>query len=131
MKTQFHTTKQSLLKTVQFFGLCMILSLFTIPTIAQERTVSGQVTGVDGPLEAASVVLKGSSEYVQTDEEGKFVFPRQLAANDVLVVSSLGFETTEVVIGADTNFVSPFLKDVSVVIIAALRTKPAGVDDPN
>ena len=131
MKTRINSVKQSYLKSLGLFGLCMMFSLFANQAFAQQRTVSGQVTSIDGPVEAASVVLKGSSEFAQTDEEGKFVFPRELYANDVLVISSLGYETLEVVIDEETNYVEPYLKDVTVVIIAALRTEPSKAEDPN
>ena len=102
-----------------------MLSLFANPVFAQARTVSGVVSSTDGPLEGATVILKGSLEYVITDEDGKFEFPRELNKDDVLLITALGLEDAEVVIEADTNFISPILADDPVVIIAALSTEPS------
>lgn len=134
MRTQIIVQKQQLLKILGFFGLCMLLSLFANPIFAQQdgRTVSGVVSNVDGPLESATVILKGSLEYVITDQDGRFVFPSPLRENDVLQISALGLEDAEVVIGPSTDFVRTVLADDPVIIIAALRTSPAKkVDDPN
>ena len=133
MKTTVNKTKQRIFKTLAFFGLCMLLSLFANPVYAQDsgRTVSGVVSSTDGPLEGATVILKGSLEFVVTDEEGKFVFPAPLKEDDVLLFTSLGLEDTEIKIGEDTIFVEPVLADDPIVIIAALRTEPSKkVDDP-
>ncbi|WP_374959560.1 carboxypeptidase-like regulatory domain-containing protein [Gilvibacter sp.] len=122
MKSNF---KSGLLKSLSFMGLCLMLSLFANPVFAQARTVSGVVSSTDGPLEGATVILKGSLDYVLTDEDGKFEFPRELNKDDVLLITALGLEDAEVVIEADTNFISPILADDPVVIIAALRTEPS------
>ncbi|WP_374957485.1 carboxypeptidase-like regulatory domain-containing protein [Gilvibacter sp.] len=122
MKSNF---KSGLLKSLSFMGLCLMLSLSANPVFAQARTVSGVVSSTDGPLEGATVILKGSLDYVLTDEDGKFEFPRELNKDDVLLITALGLEDAEVVIEADTNFISPILADDPVVIIAALRTEPS------
>ena len=122
MKSNF---KSGLLKSLSFMGLCLMLSLFANPVFAQARTVSGVVSSTDGPLEGATVILKGSLDYVLTDEDGKFEFPRELNKDDVLLITALGLADAEVVIEADTNFISPILADDPVVIIAALRTEPS------
>ena len=122
MKSNF---KSGLQKSLSFMGLCLMLSLFANPVFAQARTVSGVVSSTDGPLEGATVILKGSLDYVLTDEDGKFEFPMELNKDDVLLITALGLEDAEVVIEADTNFISPILADDPVVIIAALRTEPS------
>ena len=130
MKSVFNLKKRHI-TPLSFLGLCLLLGLFANPAFGQTRTVSGQVSSVDGPLEGATVILKGSLEYVLTDEDGKFVFPSELNENDVLIITSLGLEDAEVTIGADTTFVNPILADDPVVIIAALRTEPSKkTDDP-
>lgn len=122
MKSNF---KSGLLKSLSFMGLCLMLSLFSNPVFAQARTVSGVVSSTDGPLEGATVILKGSLDYVLTDEDGKFEFPKELNKDDVLLITALGLEDAQVVIEADTSFISPILADDPVVIIAALRTEPS------
>lgn len=124
MKTQKTTAVPNLLRTLGLFSLCMILSLLANPIFAQEqeRTVTGVVTSLDGPLLGASVVLKGTSYGVMTNDLGEFTFPELLKEDDVLVISYLGYETSEVTIKGNTTFINPSLKDIPVVIIAALRT---------
>ena len=106
------------------FGMAalIILLLSASNSYAQERTVSGQVSTLDGPLMGAAVVLKGTAIGVATDYEGKFVFPKTLNEDDVLVFSFLGYETYEQTIGPETSYIRPFLEDMAVVIVGAART---------
>ena len=127
MKTQLTQATHGLVKSFGFLALCMILGLLANPMYGQntEKTVTGVVTSLDGPVHGASVVLKGTASGVHTNDSGEFTFPAILKENDVLVVSYLGYETAEIIIGSDTSFIQPFLNDIPVVIIAALRTKDA------
>lgn len=62
-------------------------------------TVKGTVLDENNtPLAGASVVLKGTSEGVQTDFDGKFEFIRALSEGDVLVFSYLGYDKKEYVV---------------------------------
>lgn len=62
----------------------------------QNYTVTGTVLDEENiPLEGVNVVLKGSTEGVVTDFDGKFEFPRALEIGDVLVFSYIGFEAKE------------------------------------
>ncbi len=125
MKTQSSSTVKNVAKTLSLLSLCLVFSLIANTVQAQDsqRTISGVVNSNDGPLLGATVALKGTSQGVMTNEKGEFVFPEQLQENDVLVVSYLGYETTEVVINSNSSFLQPFLEDIPVVIIASLRTK--------
>ncbi|MBV1924033.1 MAG: carboxypeptidase-like regulatory domain-containing protein [Flavobacteriaceae bacterium] len=125
MKTQRNISKQNIFKTVSLFGLLMIFSLSASPLFAQsnERTVTGVVNSLDGPVFGASIVLKGSNTGVVSNAKGEFTFPRELKENDVLLVSYLGYETDEIIIAGNTTFVEPFLEDIAVVVVAAMRTK--------
>ncbi len=125
MKTRHTSTQQQMLKPFGFLALFMILSLFASPLYAQSegQVVSGVVKSTDGPLLGATIVLKGTSVGVVSNENGEFTFPQELQANDVLVVSYLGYENAEVTITSNTTYVEPFLKDDPIVIVAALRMK--------
>jgi len=127
MKTQCTSTKQRVLQTLGFFGLFMTFAMSVTPMYAQtaERTVAGVVNSIDGPVFGATVMLKGTAIGAISNEKGEFTFPQELQENDVLVVSYLGYETDEVTITGNTTFVKPFLEDIPIVIIAALRTKTA------
>ena len=76
------------------------------PLTKQENsiTVQGNVYNETGPLDAVSVILKGTKTGTATDKNGDFKFPKMLKKGDVLVFSSLGLESKKVVIkDADSN----------------------------
>jgi hypothetical protein len=81
----------------------LILSLFiflcvAVAAIAQERTITGTVTGQDDglPLPGVSVRLKATSNVgTQTNADGKFSL-RVPAGSQTLVFSFVGYETREV-----------------------------------
>lgn len=60
--------------------------------------IKGTVSDASGPLPGANVVLKGATLSVQTDVDGKFVFPKPLKPGDILVISYLGLEDKEIII---------------------------------
>ena len=125
MKTQFLNIHQNILKTFIAFGFMMLLSLLTNPLKAQtlEKTVTGVVRSTDGAVPMATVYLKGTRIAVICDENGKFTFPQKLKKDDVLIASSLGYEDAIIRIESNTTFIEPFLEDIPLVIIGALRTK--------
>jgi TonB-linked SusC/RagA family outer membrane protein len=82
----------------------LLLLLSQQNTQAQDNgTVSGTVAGAaDGrPLNGASVRLKGSSKGTTTDADGKFIV--RARAGDVLEISSVGFQSQQVTVGATTT----------------------------
>lgn len=127
MKTQMISNPQKLFKTIKAFCLILSLGLMTSGAQAQttERTVTGIVKSLDGPVPFATVMLKDTTIGVSANENGVFTFPKQLKENDVLTVTSLGYENDEVIIKGDATFITPFLEDIPLVIIAALRTQPS------
>lgn len=127
MKTQTITMQQNVLKTLLAFGFLMSISLFTNTLNAQTagQTVTGVVTSLDGNVPQATVILKGTRIAVNCDDNGAFTFPQKLKENDVLLVTSLGYQDAEVKITGNTTFVKPFLEDIELLIVGALRTKPA------
>lgn len=79
-----------------------VTSLVTIEQ--QQQTISGVVVDEKGEtVPGASVVIKGTTSGTSTDFDGKFTL--KLTANaKTLVVSFVGFETTEVSIGSKKQF---------------------------
>lgn len=74
-------------------------------TYAQDRTVSGRVTGVeDGmPLPGVNVVIKGTSTGTATDADGRYsIAVPSSVVNGTLVFSFIGLQTQEVPIGDRT-----------------------------
>jgi TonB-linked SusC/RagA family outer membrane protein len=88
--------------------LALVLLVALLPAIAQDRMISGKVTGPDGkPLSGVSVTLKGTKIGTSTDKEGNYSL--HASGKDVqLVFTSVGFEAKEV--SAETNTASITLK---------------------
>ncbi|BAO74866.1 TonB-dependent receptor [Winogradskyella sp. PG-2] len=73
-------------------------------SFAQEKTVTGTVTTAsDGlPLPGASVIVKGTARGAQTDFDGKYTI--KVDQGDVLVISYVGMEPSEVTIAAGNTY---------------------------
>lgn len=85
----------------------------------QSIDIKGKVTNVSGdPVVGASVTIKGSSTGTTTDENGNFSL-NVPDAKSVLVVSSVGYTTQEVVAGSGT--------DLSIQLVASGATDLADV----
>ncbi|WP_027878867.1 VWA domain-containing protein [Mesoflavibacter zeaxanthinifaciens] len=80
-----------------------ILVLFTIVQIqAQEKKISGVVSDENGlPLPSATVLVKGTSNGIQTDFDGKYSITAQVG--DILVFSYVGYNTKEVTVGSSNT----------------------------
>ncbi len=108
-------------------NLCLlVISLFTLTTVFAQTNVTGQITNAtDGtPVANASVTIKGKSAGTVSDEKGNFHL--QVSQNDVLIVSSVGYEETEVnVTGAFLNIkLSPSTgENLKEVVVVGFGTK--------
>ena len=87
------------LKTV----FTMVLALATFMAMAQGTLISGKVTGSDNsPLPGVTVVEKGTSNGVITNNEGIFEI-RSNNPNAVLVFSYIGMQSAEVAVNNRRN----------------------------
>lgn len=127
MKTQRNSIQHNSLKILCSVSFIMVFWLLASPMYAQstDRTVTGVVRSLDGPLLGATIVLKGTTIGVTSNETGAFVFPKKLKENDVLVVSYLGYKNREITIRKTTSYIEPFLEDIAVILHGDLRTKDA------
>ena len=73
------------------------------------QSVSGLVTSEDGPLPGATVLVKGTSEGTTTDFDGNFTI--NAGADDVLVVSFVGFVSQEVSVAGQDNITINLVSD--------------------
>src|SRR4051812_46403670 len=115
---------------VNLLTLAFIL-LFSVSLSAQNtatKTVTGRVTSVrsDSAIAAATVVVKGTSNAVTTGPSGEFKI--QAKANDVLVVSFVGYKSKEVKVGEnDRNVTIALTEDQTslqdVVVVGYGRMK--------
>ena len=82
--------------------LTLLLALVVQVTFAQERTITGTVTTDGGiPLPGVNVLVKGTTQGVQTDFDGNYSIEATLG--DVLVFSYLGMKTAEYGVGDNTR----------------------------
>lgn len=80
--------------------LFMVLLVVAWQVDAQDRTINGRVTSDDGsPVPGANVVVKGTSIGTVTDADGNFRLSGVPASGGTLVISFIGFQTQEVLIG--------------------------------
>ena len=90
------------LRNLMILGPVFLFVLGSFQASAQNTLVKGRVIKEDGqPVSRASVLIKGTSNGVVSDDNGNF----QISAsrNTVLVISALDFETQEVRVGNQTT----------------------------
>src|SRR5450759_1558750 len=100
LKQRFY--EKSHLRLYAKFFLLGIFLLFQLSAEAQERTISGTVTGTDGmALAGINVVVKGTTTGSITDANGKFTLSVPASAQ-ILTFSFIGMEAQEVTVTRET-----------------------------
>jgi TonB-linked SusC/RagA family outer membrane protein len=90
-----------LLRPAICLALCMYLFAWAASAQNARQTVRGVVADETGePLAGASIVVKGSTRGVSTDENGAFNI--DVSPADVLEINYLGYETLPVKVGSQT-----------------------------
>lgn len=98
----------------KFASLLAVLMLLCTIALAQTRNVTGRVTDKnESPVAFATILIKGTKSAVSSDANGEFKI-NNLKAGAVLVITSTGFERTEVA--------TDDLKTISVQLTGAVRT---------
>ncbi|MEZ0486299.1 SusC/RagA family TonB-linked outer membrane protein [Fibrella aquatica] len=93
-----------------FKAFVVLMLLGALPALAQDQSITGVVTEVDGsPLPGVTVALKGSTRGANTDATGTFRI--QAPATGTLVFSFVGKIPQEVVIGNKTAINITLLDD--------------------
>ncbi|MBC7570365.1 MAG: TonB-dependent receptor [Spirosoma sp.] len=102
-----------------------VMLLWGLSASAQGRRVTGKITGTDGPVPGANVVLKGTQTGTSTDANGDFAI-NVTGTNPVLVVSAIGNKTQEITVG-NRSAVNLTLEDdataLSEVIVTGYTTE--------
>ena len=104
-----------------FLGL-LICVLCCGQAIAQTGVVAGTVSSADdgSMLVGVNIVIKNTDTGTTTNENGAFVL-EGVSANDVLVLSYIGYETAEVAVGGraviEVALVSTVIAGEDVVVI--------------
>ncbi|MCF7568925.1 carboxypeptidase-like regulatory domain-containing protein [Sabulilitoribacter arenilitoris] len=144
MKTQLKFTPKKVLSALGYVTILMVVSVMFNPVYGQanktsspeisqkERTIKGVIKNEEGPLESASITLKGSNVGTTTNSKGEFVFPKALKTDDVLLITFLGYDTVEVKIKDDTTFINQMMSEDLIEFVGALNTnKPYKSKRPN
>ena len=94
--------KASFYRFLQTAFLGTVLLLWSLTASAQDRRLTGKITGVDGPVPGANVVLKGSQTGTATDANGDYSLNVR-GTNPVIVISAIGFKSQEFTVGNRTT----------------------------
>jgi TonB-linked SusC/RagA family outer membrane protein len=110
-------------KILLLFLLFTILTNFSL--YAQERNVTGKITGADGTgLPGVNVTLKGTSSGTISDADGSFTLSVP-SADSELIFSFVGFATQTIKVGSSTTLAIELAEDVSTlqeVVVSGLAT---------
>jgi TonB-dependent starch-binding outer membrane protein SusC len=92
------------LRLLARISLLGVFLLFHLGAKAQERTISGTVTGADGmPLVGINVIVKGTTIGTNSDVNGKYTLSIPSSAQ-TLLFSFIGMETKEVTITKESVY---------------------------
>ncbi|SEV97752.1 TonB-linked outer membrane protein, SusC/RagA family [Chitinophaga sp. YR573] len=102
--------------------LTMLMVSVTL-AYAQQRQITGKVTGADGsPLPFATVQLKGTTTGTTTDQQGSFKLT-VTGSDPVILIRSVGFASQEITLGSN-NAITIKLKEedknLQEVVVTAL-----------
>jgi TonB-linked SusC/RagA family outer membrane protein len=104
-------------------------------SFAQEKTVTGTITDGKLPLPGANVVIKGTTNGVAADMDGKFSIKAK--AGDVLVVSFTGYDNKTITVGAANSYKVALaesatkLDEVVIQGYGKTATKPKAIGSSN
>ena len=90
--------KTRYIKTL-IFSLIMLLCLMEINA---QTSVSGTISDDDGPIPAANIVLKGTTNGTSADFDGNYQI-ENVPTSGVLIFSSVGYKTKEIAINGQTT----------------------------
>ena len=90
-------------KIYRVFGVAVLLLGALVQTYAQRKEITGTVKdGAGMPLPGVNIVLKGTTTGTSTDKDG--IFQMQADADQILMVSFIGYKSQEVLVGNQTSF---------------------------
>jgi len=116
--------------------LCAIYFLLPVNLSAQSVIISGKISNAENQeaVPAASVVLKGGTGGTYSDNHGNFKLTVNHSFPFTLLVSSIGFETKEIVVESASASLQVDLKPASVmgteVVVSATRSQIRSLESP-
>jgi TonB-dependent starch-binding outer membrane protein SusC len=99
-----------------------------IDKTTQQRTITGNVSGVDGPLPGVSIVVKGTTNGVSTDFDGNYSIDID-GANPILQFSYIGYKTQEITVGNQTSInvtLAADAQNLDEVVVLGYTTRKRG-----
>jgi TonB-linked SusC/RagA family outer membrane protein len=106
-------------------ALLLFILCVGMQTTTRAQSVHGTVTDDAGkPLQAASVLLKNTSQGTTTDKSGMFTI--SASPGEVLVISSLGYTTKEITLNDEKNVtitLEPGNAELSTVVVVGYGTQ--------
>ena len=112
-------------KTALLAGICSVFSLGyapqlfavsstdTVEAVQQTKKITGVVSDAMGPIIGANVLEKGTTNGVITDIDGNFTLNVQPGAT--IVVSFIGYQPQEIVVGNQTSFKIQLKEDTELL----------------
>lgn len=102
-----------------FFTLLFILSNIVVHSQDRVNKISGVVTSYGSPMANVNIALKGSSDGIQTDANGKYEIDAR--PRDILIFSYVGMTTQEIIIEDVTRVLNidmiPRVEELDEVIV--------------
>ena len=108
----------------KLLALCIMLS----SSVVLAQTVTGTVSGSDGPLPGASVVVKGTSNGTETDFDGNYTI-NNVPSEGVLVFSFVGYVTQEIPVNGQSTINVTLVEDsnqLSEVVVVGYTSQARG-----
>ena len=90
---------------------CVLFFVCALSSIAQTKTITGIVLDKNGPLPGASIVSEKNVTGVTTGMDGEFTI--QVAVDDIIIVSYLGYLSQEIDVKGKSNFKILLVEDVN------------------
>ena len=81
---------------------CLAMLLLSFSLMAQTKSVSGTVVDNVGPVVGASVIVKGTTNGITTDLDGRYNI--NVRQGETLVFTSIGYKTVEIVVGSQNVY---------------------------
>jgi TonB-linked SusC/RagA family outer membrane protein len=109
-----------------YFIVTMAMLLSWSDLCAQTFAVKGKIMSETGdPLPGVNVLVKGTSKGSVTDSDGQYALDN-VTATDILVISFIGYNTEEIVVGGRTSIdvnLTPDVQTLSEVVVVGYGTQ--------
>ena len=91
------------------FFTCLTMLFLSLSLMAQTKSVSGTVVDEVGPVIGASVIVKGTTNGITTDLDGRWTL--NVKQGETLVISSIGYKDVEIVVGSQNVYNATLQED--------------------